>query len=668
MATFVFKLGTLDLSSYVRVNPDDHMDPYGQPWLQPAFTETPFADGQPLISTTVSNREQMWPLYLKDSSRLKDQLHALIQSIQVAAGQKPLLVEWRDDGASKSTFYDVAFLRFEPDFNFRRSQHGYGAGVLHIWVSGYGHTGTLRVGGTAAGTGIFLSVPMPSIGGDAPALLDTAITAGAVVPSLGRIVGLAAIPHPSYSALIPAASLLEAQPGATLIAGPGAQGGKYLALPVSPTGGASGIAFKVPLGNPTVMGGDNRILAVVLANINGGVGMLALDPYGNAMGGTAIASNTSGWGLVDLGVCRLPTVGFPTRPELSILAGAVWASGAEGPGIYASPGLAVNEIICLPDKALTLVLENSGGGVQIDRDAFKRAEMPLDGTQDELGNPWAPAYNNANAPGGAATGRAIISAPEGVALGFTRPCTSATTFDAVRSRGPAPDSMAIYVRPEFLHPQLGLEEVRVFKDVKASQFVQARLAASRFLSLEAATGGAAGNVLASVALATLAANVKYLLALQVQGPLAFVTLSREDGRQVYAPGSMAQASIGVASNAALAGPGAPALAMTIPSCSATGIPLHGPLVYSWEVTQIPGGNLHPYDSYRFDGPDADVYRTASSGVFSGEKLMAVQRGAFPKAAPSTSSIAVVCAPFDQGSANDLISAVVSVRERFFYAR
>jgi hypothetical protein len=37
-------------------------------------------------------------------------------------------------------------------------------------------------------------------------------------------------------------------------------------------------------------------------------------------------------------------------------------------------------------------------------------------------------------------------------------------------------------------------------------------------------------------------------------------------------------------------------------------------------------------------------------------------------APSTTSVAIVCAPFDQGVANDLISAVISVRERFSYSR
>jgi hypothetical protein len=52
-AAFIFKLGGLDLHSYLRVNPDDRMDPQGAPWVNPTFSETPFSDGQVLISTTV---------------------------------------------------------------------------------------------------------------------------------------------------------------------------------------------------------------------------------------------------------------------------------------------------------------------------------------------------------------------------------------------------------------------------------------------------------------------------------------------------------------------------------------------------------------------------------------------------------------------------------------
>lgn len=669
--TFVFKLGTLDLSSYMRVNPDDPspMDPYSPHFVEPAFAETPYADSQVLISTTVQNRETLWPLFLSDATHLKDALHALIALINNTVAQKPLTLEWRDDGASASTFFDVVFARFEPSYNFRRSQRGYAAGILHAYVAGYGHTGTTRIAATAAGTGIFLSVPIPSVAGDAPALIDTTITDGGVVPSLGRIVAVAPITNPSYTPRIGAASLTDLQTGATVVGASGADGSQYLALPVSPTGGASGIACKVPLPNPTIAGGDNRILAVVQSGIDAGVGMYALDPYGNAMGGTAVASTSQAYSIIDLGVCRLPTVGFPTQPKIAIYAGGIWASGAAGPAILASPAaLRINEIFCLPDKNLTLLYERNAGASALSLAGFAGNGISLPGTNDDVGNPWEPAQNNAN--GGLSGTGANLQLQGGYLAQFL--ATGASSIDGDRIPAVS-DSMVISGKAYFAFPASGYEEVRLFKDVRPSQFVQARLAASKFLALESATGGAVGNVLGSVAIGTLALGQKYRLALQLQGPGAFAYLTRDDGGPVFPAGaSAAFASVGVASDAGVGGGGAPAVALSVASLTTVGGGGHpsppGPRLYSWQVNTIGSSNLLPWDSYRIDGVNADSYRTSSAGVFAGQKLVGQQRGAFPKMAPSTTSVAVIAAAVDQGPGNDLISAVVSVKERFTYAR
>lgn len=225
----------------------------------------------------------------------------------------------------------------------------------------------------------------------------------------------------------------------------------------------------------------------------------------------------------------------------------------------------------------------------------------------------------------------------------------------------------------FSTPALGLEEVRLFKDVQASQFVQARMAASGFLALEAATGAGVGITLASVAVPTFTGNAFYRFALQVQGPGAFVALSADNGGPVFAPASMAQASIGVASNAALAAAGVPALAMAIAS-NQIGIspwPVYTRFS-SWEVDPLPvPGAVNPvaaHDNYTLSGNNVDSYRTSSAGVFAGQKLVAWQKGAFPKMVPSTVSLACILAPVDKGVANDLISAVVSTKERFQYGQ
>jgi hypothetical protein len=654
-ATFVFKLGGVDLSPYLRVNPDDKMDPQGPPFIEPAFTETPFSDGQPLISTTVHNREQSWPLFLVDATRLKDALHALIRLINNAAAQRPLLLEWRDDGASASTWYDVQFVRFEPDFNFRRGQHGYGAGVLHVWTSGYGHTGTTRVTATAAGTGIFLSVPIASLAGDAPALMDTTIVDGGIVPSLGRIVAVAPITNPSYTPQILAASLTDLQAGASIIGASGADGSQYLALPVSPTGGASGVACKVPLPNPTIAGGDNRILAVVKSGLGGGVGINALDPYGNPMGATAVASMSQSWGLVDLGVCRLPTVGFPTQPKIAIYAGGLWASGAAGPGILASPaGLAINEIFCLPDKNLTVLFERNAGGTYLSKDGFAR-NGGIDGQNDDIGNPWSDSWNNVG------LGSMVLQESLGALVLANTPGNSAvaSAVDAAHLAGILTDSMVISG-----YTQGGVTaQVHLTKEAASGVYVQARYhQASNWIDLTAATNTTL-NLIASLAVAS-AANVNARLLLRLQGGQGVVNLSRGDGGPMLVAGaSSAFASIG-ASSAAIAGAGVPGVAMVNPAFTSNQVPF----LSSWEVDTLQNSNLQAFDAYRIDGINADAYRTSSAGVFAGQKLVGQMRGAFPKMQPSTTSVAVIAAAFDQGPANDIISAAVSVRERYTYSR
>jgi hypothetical protein len=655
MAAFRFLLGTLDLSSYCAMNPDDKFDPYSQSFIEPAFSSTPFSDGQALISTTVENREMHIPLYLKDPTLTKDALHAVVRSINQAAAQRPLAIEWRDSGASASTFYDVVFVRFESDFNYRRSVHGYAFGILHAWVSGYGNAlpaGTTRIAATAAGTGVYLNLPIASVAGDAPALMDSVVNAGAVVPSLGRIVAVAPITNPSYAAQIPAASLTDLQVNATLVGASGADGSQYLALPVSPTGGASGVACRVPLPNPTIAGGDNRILAVVQSGIDAGVGMYAVDPFGNSLGATAVASTSQGYSIVDLGVCRLPTVGYPTQPKIAIYAGGIWASGAAGPAVLASPAaLRINEVLCLPDKSLALIYERSSGGSVLSKDGLVNSgNAQLQGSNDDLGNPWSAGWHNIGAT------IQLFRQAQGL-----RNVSGASAVDSAHLGGISQDGMVISAKALFSAVNSG--DVRLFTESASTAYVQARLAisgnASYALDLAAATNTTL-NTLASLALATLSTFQKYRLLLQQQGQTAFVNLTRDDGGPVFIPGSAAYASIGVTGNAAVAGAGMPGVAIAIGSTIS-------PYALTWEVDAIPSSNLLPYDNYTLSGNSFDSWRTSSAGVFAGQKLVANQRGSWPKMAPSTTSVAVVCAPVDSGPANDILSAVIRVRERYTLA-
>jgi len=128
----------------------------------------------------------MFPLYLRDVTRTKPALHALIESINNVIAQRPLVLEWRDDSAASSTFFNSSSPDLNPISTSAAPSTDMPPGSCTFYTSGYGHTGTVRVAATAAGTGVFLSVPIGSVAGDAPALMDTTISDGGVVPVAGQ--------------------------------------------------------------------------------------------------------------------------------------------------------------------------------------------------------------------------------------------------------------------------------------------------------------------------------------------------------------------------------------------------------------------------------------------------------------------------------------------------
>jgi hypothetical protein len=101
----------------------------------------------------------------------KDGLHNLVEAVNRRLGSTGCQLVYRDHAASTFTYFDVVFARFEPDFNFRRSQFNYAQGVVRLQVRPFGHTGTTRIIATGQGSLPYLVVPIASgvIDGDWPA-------------------------------------------------------------------------------------------------------------------------------------------------------------------------------------------------------------------------------------------------------------------------------------------------------------------------------------------------------------------------------------------------------------------------------------------------------------------------------------------------------------------
>lgn len=327
---FTFKLGSLDLSSYVRVGPQDGLDIYGSGWEEPVFSESAAAEGQPLISLDTRNREMVWPLFLKAAS--KDALYALKAQItrEIRCGTRPLRVEWKSATSTNSTFYDVAHARLDEHTNFRLDEHNWTDVGLRVWCQPpWGHTGTYRNLATIAATGIF-AMAVPSVAGDmnAQAVLDLQHSIGGA-SQVGIAIGMALI-GPGYqhaylpgttapSYVIGGTGLQLApfnMPPATLTAATACP--NLTALRVFCPSNALGItqteAAQVTMPAASAFAGRNRVFA--LARTSSPSAGWALTLYGGGASGGAVRLvepsspyqfQATAWRLYDLGVVTVPS-------------------------------------------------------------------------------------------------------------------------------------------------------------------------------------------------------------------------------------------------------------------------------------------------------------------------------------------------------------------------
>lgn len=346
--SFARRIGSLDLSEFLRLGPDDGFDPAGSEYLAPHFAESPLEEGSALAHYAVGNKELVDPLILNAAS--KDALHALIRTIERELRKPGLQVEWRDAGASESTFFDLEAGVLQHQFHFRRSQVNHANATLRLWVRPYGHTGSERLVGSAQGAGPLVTAELPAgaLEGDVPALLDASVTADATVTAPGRIVALSVLPDPDYTARFAAQAIGDRMTGTTVVADATAAGGEYLGLPIAAQSVGT-IVAKLTLPDPGLYAGASRVLALARAKVANGVALRAYDPMGFALGRARTVLSGDGWQLVDLGVLRLGSV---EAAKVSIHAAGLGGTTVSEPRFH------LNECYVLPEPSSALVTED----------------------------------------------------------------------------------------------------------------------------------------------------------------------------------------------------------------------------------------------------------------------------------------------------------------------
>lgn len=586
----------------------------------------------------------------------KQGLHRMEQDLNRTLDDPTAEVRWQDTGASEVTYLDKLAGRFEPDHNYRRGAHDWQNGMVRLWTEPYGHTGTERLVATGAGSGCLLEVAVPSIlQGDVAALLDVRITAGDTVPSAGRRVAFAVLPHPSYSADFPAASIGDRMGGAALTGASGADGSQYLGLPVSPTT-ASGIAAQVPLQIPTVYAGRNRVFALARSAIVGGVAMRMFDPFGNPLGPTAVASAMDSWALLDMGVLTVPSGPVPTTFKLPLVVGGA-SRGALPPQVLASPGFHLNAVYLLPEDSTVLVNDVGARPSVIAGDDLEALTGGLDGL-DDFGNNWEIARSQASVALYVDAGKAI---PTLLVTG------NGNYIDRL-----VQDSLTVMELYHIPGVPSGIHSA-VRRDIDSSNWIDAIYTSNPSYSISllsvsngATTLHASQGVGSYPAIGANGVFVPMQMALRTVGGQAAVTLRNVGGATLFLAGAVPVtiASIG-ASHANLDRIGNPGVRTHVPV--PTNSAQTGRHVLSLYAYSVPSSRLSARDVHRFSTDDR-ITRNPSGLDITGY-LNSDARGRIPAGpVPTTARVAALVAPVDEGVANDLTAVEVRAREQFRFSR
>jgi hypothetical protein len=414
-ALFIAQIGTFNFADYVRVGPSDGLDPYGKGWAEPQFADAAFGAGQPLTGVSVGNREMVWPLYLnrnfllpegdltpEETLLMEQHIHELVVDMNRALAAPGLQLQWCDAHAPAVTYYDVAFARFDPEYNYRQDQFGWKAGTLRVWCNPpYGHTGTYRIVGTSAGgSGMVQVINTPSLVGDTDAAVRARITAPAVgtLGNSGRIVGYAGLPNATYPARWPAASMtMEAGATITTAGASDMQDGQFVRFGA---GAETRAKFSVELTPASQFhGGRHRVFAFARPMSPVGLAVTA-DLEGVPLGATGLATSPLGLSVVDLGAFETSAddprgslrLNIQTQRPYDVSLPPSWEfrSGVGNPGVF--PG--VNQIVVVPEAHLSVIVD--GSERSLGEDGFANTPpyvallgtVALDGTYDHAGNQW----------------------------------------------------------------------------------------------------------------------------------------------------------------------------------------------------------------------------------------------------------------------------------------
>ncbi len=669
-ALFIAQIGTFDFADYVRVGPSDGLDPYGKGWAEPQFADAAFDAGQPLTNVAVGNREMVWPLYLnvrtlypgdeltpEEELLMEQHIHELVVDMNRALAQPNLQLQWCDAHAPAITYYDVAFARFDPEYNYRQDQFGWKAGTLRVWCNPpYGHTGTHRIVATSAGGSGAARIAMSTgLLGDVPAALQVSVRRGGAEPlaAPGRSIAVAAVPS-GVVGLTPAASMTAganatiSSGAAQYVAGDGADQGGYVDVHLSP-----GTAYA---------GQRMRVLALAEPGDRSGVRLQALRDS-VAIGAAQMATAVGGRSLLDLGAFEVPALDTRATQTVQLKmtqpVGSLLYAGASRGTLSSVYGLLV-----APEDRLSVIRDAPGAALGFD-DCIAATFAHVAGRYDSLGNGWvSPAEKGAGV--GSAIGELTVGSYTQGRLDQRGFCPTSPEVslrwrgaewvhrdvgDLTLTLGVQPDatlSNVVHARKDITNSIAARATPRLYVSVDYQHYPQgATLAASGALSIHVFNGS--GSILGTAAIPSAAPT-----AFQ-PGVLQMVQRGKNiEGRLYSAAGSCV--AIATGSFSGIENPGHGMVAIS----GASGA--HSVRILDTEALTVPSAVMSPTDTYVIGSA---AYRSHPSHGFSGELPIL---GAAPEIPVDTAAVVVAIGGHEPGDAPSVNDVTIRAQERFNLAR
>lgn len=357
---FSLTINGLDLSTYMRVHPEDGMDPHDPNVIAAGFGETG-GEGAPLLSVQANNREMVFPLHIRgtDKQNLHDTLRGLHFTLSKASGKTLVL---QDEGATNSTTFDVLHAQFDPDYNYRRSQRFWQSGVLRVWAKPYGYSSAAVTVASSVATGPAAAASC-SPGGDVQAEIMMQVGGGSYISTfdLGFITGVSIVPS-GYVYDIPIASVAR-------LAGVASYQDRWALASHAVIDnnsvadyGQAVYSLRVDLSPATMYSGRNRIF--ILGRGAQGYGISAYNERNEILGDAVASSNSQfGHNTLDLGVLNVEPVpgqatvsiflkytGYENTPAL--VDRALWTT-------IETINTSFNRVLVLPDEKTALAVEDS---------------------------------------------------------------------------------------------------------------------------------------------------------------------------------------------------------------------------------------------------------------------------------------------------------------------